>query len=448
VYANLSLRVAAAAIGAFLMASPAAAQAPAPLLTLDDAIAQGIANSRLLKVAALDVDKADDELAALRARRLPTFDVTTLNGTLVAPLDFTFLQGAFGVFPQIGPVPGIDTRIRTDPRLVSLLSVQVGQPLTQLRKIALGERALAVGRRIAEEGVRREEQAVVHDVKRLYYGIIHAQSAIRANQEALALYRELDRIMDEYVAREVVLEGDALQVETALARHEQTGLVLHNTTTSLKEQLNVLLGRDISTDFSVSDALGDAEPDISIAAAQALAVEQRPEVRDAHLKVEQAEYALRLAKEAFVPEISVAFGYVGFYNFEVLPRHVVAVGVQGSWEPWDWGRRKAEAGANARTVEQAKLGVLEAESRVKVDVAARARGMQEARAMLRVADLGRQTAAERLRVALEHFRLQASTERQVLEAQAADAEATLQYQQALADFWTARADFEKALGER
>jgi outer membrane protein TolC len=74
--------------------------------------------------------------------------------------------------------------------------------------------------------------------------------------------------------------------------------------------------------------------------------------------------------------------------------------------------------------------------------------MQEARAMLRVADLGRQTAAERLRVALEHFRLQASTERQVLEAQAADAEATLQYQQALADFWTARADFEKALGER
>lgn len=446
-YAKLSLRVAAAVAASFIPAAPAAAQAPAPLLTLQDAMAQARANSRMVRIASLDVAKADDEIAALRTRRKPNFDLKTLDGSLVAPLDFTFKTGAFGLFPQIGPVPGVDTKVRTHPGFVSLLTAQVAQPLTQLRKISLGEQALGVGKQIAQEKVRREEQAAANNVKRLYYGIVQAQSGLRANDEAVPLYRELDRLMGEYQSREVVLQGDALQVKTALAKQEQTALVLRNTITTLKEQMNVVLGRDIGIDFSVADVAPAEEPDVSVAAAQARAVEQRPEARDARLKAQQAELDLRLKKEERVPEISVAFDYVGFYNFEVLPKHAAAVGILGTWEPWDWGRRRLEAEAKSRTVEQAKLGVLEAESLVKVDVATAMRKMSEARAMLRVADLARQTAAAKLRVALEQFRQQATLQRQVLEAQAADADARQQYQQALAAFWAARADFEKATGD-
>jgi outer membrane protein TolC len=448
VYVNLSTRIAAAAIGVSLMAAPLMAQAPAPPLTLDDAVAQAIANSRLVKVAALDVGKADDELTAIRTRRLPTFDVKSLDGTIVAPLDFRFGQGVFGVFPQIGPVPGIDTTIRTDPRFLSVLTIQIAQPLTQLRKVALGEKVLSVGRQIAEERVRREEQDAANNVKHLYYGIVQAQGGLQADAEALTLYREVDRLMGEYVRRDAVLQGDVLQVKTALARQEQTDLVLRNTIATLKEQLNVLLGRDISTDFSVAGEPAGAEPDVDIPSAQARAVAERPEIRDARLKVQQAEYDLRLKKEERIPEISAAFSYLGFYNFEVLPHHAAAVGIVGTWEPWDWGRKKAEADARARTVEQAKLAVLEAESRVMVDVSAHARKVQEARAMLSVADLARQAAAEKLRVALDQFKQEAAMRRQILEAQSADASARQQYQVALADFWSARADYDKALGER
>jgi hypothetical protein len=66
--------------------------------------------------------------------------------------------------------------------------------------------------------------------------------------------------------------------------------------------------------------------------------------------------------------------------------------------------------------------------------------------MLRVLDLGQQTAREKLRVAIEQTRRQAALERQLLEAQAASAEADQQYRQALAAFWNARADFERAIG--
>ena len=447
-YANLSSRIAAAAIGVTLIAAPLCAQGPAAALTLDDAIGQAIAQSRMVKIAALDVAKASDDITALRTRRLLKFDLTSMTGSLVAPLDFTFKQGVFGTFPQIGPVPGVDTRIRTDPSFVSALAAQIAQPLTQLRKISLGEKALGIGKQIAEEKVRREEQTAANNVKRLYYGIVQAQIGIKANEEALTMYRELDRLMGEYVAGQVVLQGDTLQVKTALARQDQMAMVLRNTIASLKEQMNAVLGRDIATDFLVVDTAAATVPDISIASAQTRAVEQRPEVRDARLKAQQAEFDLRLKKEERIPEISVAFNYFGFYNFEVLPRHAAAIGVLGTWEPWDWGRKNAEANAKSRTVEQAKLGVLEAESLVKVDVGGQWRKMHETHAMLRVATLARQTSAEKLRVALEQFKQESALQRQVLEAQAADAEANLQYQQALAGFWSARADFEKALGER
>lgn len=446
-YSNLSTRIAAAAIGVSSIAAPLPAQGPAPVLTLDAAIADAAAQSRMVKVAALDVAKTADELAALRTRRLPLVDVQTLSGTLVSPLDFTFEQGAFGVFPQIGPVPGVDTRIRTDPSFVNVIAAQVAQPLTQLRKVSLGEKALAIGRQLAEEKVRRERQAAAHNVKRLYYGMLQAQSGIEANDEALRLYRELERVMNQYHLRQVVLQGEVLQVKTALARQEQVGLTLRNTVATLKEQMNVLLGRDIATDFAIAPLPEAAAPDISVADAQARALEQRPEVREARLKVQQAEYDLRLKKEERIPEISVAFNYFGFYNFEVLPQHTAAVGILGSWEPWDWGRRSAEARAKARVVEQAKLGVLEAESLVQVDVRTAWRKLQEARAQLNVADLARQTSAEQLRVRLQQFKLETALEREVLEAQAKDADANQQYQQALAGFWTARADFEKAMGE-
>lgn len=445
-YAKLSARIAATAIGVSLLAAGASAQTPAPILTIDDAISLATAGSRTIKVAALEVTKAGLEVTALHTRRYPYFDLRTLDGTLASSLDFTFKQGVFGNFPQIGPVPPVDTSLTTDPQFVGVLSATIAQPLTQLRKVSLGEKALGVGKQIAEERVRKETLAAANNVRRLYYGIVQAQSGLKAVDEASTMYRELDRLMGEYVSRQVVLEADALQVKTALARQDQTALTLRNTIATLKEQLNIVLGRDISTDFAVVDALPAVTPDIGLAEAQERAVAQRPEVREARLKAQQAEFDLRLKKEEWMPEISVGFTYLGMYNFEVLPKNTAALGIMGTWEPWDWGRRKAEADAKARTVDQASLGVLEAEALIRVDVNSQWRKMQEARAMLAVANLARQSAAEKLRVALERFKLEAALQRTVLEAQAADTEAAQQYQQALAGFWSARADFEKALG--
>jgi len=82
-----------------------------------------------------------------------------------------------------------------------------------------------------------------------------------------------------------------------------------------------------------------------------------------------------------------------------------------------------------------------------MDVGRRFRALGEAKALLNVRRVGREAAVEKTRVALNRHREQASLLRDVLEARTTLADADAQYQQALLGYWTARADFEKAIGE-
>jgi outer membrane protein TolC len=86
-------------------------------------------------------------------------------------------------------------------------------------------------------------------------------------------------------------------------------------------------------------------------------------------------------------------------------------------------------------------------SRILLDVNTRFRKLEEAKTRLRVADLGVQAARERLQVQTARYAERAVLLADVLQSQAAVASATDQYQAAVLSFWTARADFERAVGE-
>ena len=130
----------------------------------------------------------------------------------------------------------------------------------------------------------------------------------------------------------------------------------------------------------------------------------------------------------------------------IIPKNVAGLGVSVSWEPFDWGRKKREASEKARSIEQAALALREAENSVQAEVNAKYRKLQQARQMLVVNRMSQESSVEKLRVMGNRYRQQAALLNDVLNAQAAMAEADNQYQQALLAFWSARADFEKAVG--
>src|SRR5205823_3412563 len=126
------------------------------------------------------------------------------------------------------------------------------QPISQQYRIRLNLDLLRLSKQVAGEELRKQQQSIVFDVKQLYYGIMRSQSALETLQQSIELYRELDRVTGEYVAQQVALKSENLEVKTKLAKSEYEALNTSNQLASQKEQLNSVLGRDIRTEFDVS----------------------------------------------------------------------------------------------------------------------------------------------------------------------------------------------------
>jgi outer membrane protein TolC len=215
-----------------------------------------------------------------------------------------------------------------------------------------------------------------------------------------------------------------------------------------KQQLNMLLGRDVLTEFEVSSAPEAEHFEADLVAARAKALDRRPEVREARLKVKQAEGDRRIKKSEFIPDVSLAFQYVSLKNFSnFLPQNYMNVGISVSWEIFDWGRKKHELNEKDLTIEQARNGVRDVESATLIEVNDKFSKLRQSRQLLRIAGLTQETAIENVRVMTNRYRLQVSLMKDVLQAQASLEQANYQYQQALVSFLTARAEFEKAIGE-
>jgi outer membrane protein TolC len=220
---------------------------------------------------------------------------------------------------------------------------------------------------------------------------------------------------------------------------------------SQKEQLNHLLGRDVRTEFAVSSGEETAlavmrETDLTEARERALA--NRPEIREARLRVQQAKLDKRIKKSEFIPDVSFTVNYATTFSYSnFVPRSLSAVGVQVEWEVFDWGRKKNEVADKERSVSQANNSLLDTQSQVLLEVNARYRQMQESRQLLKVAKLAQTQARANVQLVAYKYRLDAVLLKDVLQAQTVLANSDYEYQKALLAFWTAKADFEKAIGE-
>ena len=419
----------------------------AEVLTLDEAIALALRDNREVMNARLGIGKAEDDVAAARTYRLPKFEFNALAGQQLISPDFTFTKGVLGNYANVGPIPDRDVKMSTPSRPTAILFGQVTQPLSQLHRIGLNIKQAALLTEISREQLRGQEQAVVNNVKRTYYAIVQSESALQSVRQALAFYRELERVTGDYVAQQVALKGDDLEVKTRVAKTETEELTVGNRVTTLKEQLNQLLGRDIRTDFRVSAIPTPSLFETDLAAARTRALDQRPEIREAHLRVQQAEVDKRVKKSEYIPDVSVAFTYASPRNFDkYIPKNFAAAGVAVSWEVFDWGRKKHQLDEKQKTIEQANNSLRDVQNTVMIEVGAKMRDLQQAAQTLRVAKLRQETAQENMRVSINKYKLVATLFSDVLQTQATLADADYEYQKALLAFWTARAEYEKSIG--
>ncbi len=424
-----------------------AAETAPGVLTLDEALSIALEENLGIDNAALSVEKAGNAVKAARTRLFPEFTFNVYEFYHMTDEAFTFKKGVFGDFPGIGPVPAETTKIDTTPDFTTFMTATVGQPISQLYEISLFVKQREVEQELYNQELRSRQQEVTKNVKKEYYEILKSESSMAAVAEKIVFLRELLILVNRYVEIGRALESESLEVKARLGKAEYDMLKLGNDMASQKERLNKLLGRDIETRFTVSPIPGARSLVIDQKKAEELALAQRPEMNAARLNVEFAENEVRLKKAKYIPEIGVQLQYTANFNIELLPTNSATVALFAKWDVFDWGRRQQEIAEKRKGVIQARNTLSEAESDVLIDVNSKIRKLEEAAALIDVTELEQTAAREKLRVTMNKYRVDSALLQQVLEAESSLEEKNNDYQNAVLDYWTARSELEKAMGE-
>lgn len=443
---NLLPALSAILLGGCVVTTMTAWAAEDPLLTLEDALLIAKTQNYQLKNAGLQINVVEEQKKAVQAKQFPQLSAQVNGLQNFVDNEYTFEQGSLGTVGG-SPVPSSNVSIDTTNGFTTHYSLTATQPLVGLYGIGLNVDKLKTQQEIARQQSRQTEQSITLQVKQLYYQILSGESAIEATRSSVQFNEELVKILKDNVAQKTELEYQLLNGEAQLASARHQLVSQQNDLLTSKQQLNTMLGRDISTPFRVTPV--DANPSLSYNVDQAedQAIAQRPETREARLQVEAAETEVEIQKSGYLPEVNLVASYGRTENTTLLPDESLYVGLLAKWDFFTWGANQSNVAGSRFALQQALNSLRDNEDQIRAQVNASIRNLDVARALVPVTEVAKRAAEEKLRVSFNQYKAKTILLSDLLDAQSQLEQANDDFHQALLGVWNASAELEQALGE-
>jgi outer membrane protein TolC len=342
--------------------APAPPPAPAhPIvqrLALEEARERVVANSRLLALAALNVEGKGFATRALRAQYFPQIVGNTVYfhfnnelGTVVTTPGRT-VTGPRGAPLATFPSVTIDAAVfNQDSQLTTLAAVQ---PLTALLKVRAGVKAARADEEIAQAQLEKGRRELVSGTEQLFWGLLATQR-IRAG--ALEGVRAAEKLAGSPSA--------PVELRLALAEARQALGQVESQLADLQEQMNLLLDLPVCTQLEL------VEPPLPVACvkcadeAVSLALANSPEVREAEQTVLKAQAGVAANKVDYLPNVVIMGGYANQSFADYIQPNIGYVGVMGSYTFVDWGKRRNTIRQSENLVALASLKVRTTQDEVR-----------------------------------------------------------------------------------
>jgi outer membrane protein len=426
----------------------AAQESPPPLLTEEQAVSIALGANRDIQNSKLSILQANAALREARTNYYPQTNLDVVAGSAVKPLQLTIPAGALGTYPTIGPVPDKTAVIGGGSGMESATLITVAQPIAQLYKTHLGVESALVSQRLSAANDLGERQQVVAQVKEEYHQVAAAQAAVDSDAAQLSWLEEALRVTRTDLEQGTALKADELQAESSLEQQKLNTLHDQDNLITQREQLNHLLGRDIDTQFSVETVPPPTSLEADLSAARAAALQHRPEIRQADLQAQKAVLDERTDRAGYIPNVNAQLTYIGLENVRFMSPNSVTVGFSVQWKnPWDWGHRKADIEGLKDVTKQQGITADDTRQKILLDVDQKYRTLQEALATVNSAALARDASAESLRTLTNQYREKTALLQDLLKQNADLEQRKASYAQAIQNYWSSRADFDRAIGD-
>ena len=417
---------------------------PSPVrLTLDEAIARGLAASHRLAELTAREDAARAAEDAARASAMP--QVALFGGyTRTNHVD------EFGILVPGGPPRVIYPDVPDNYRS----RVDLQWPIYTAGRVPALTRAAAADARASAQDRAAVRADLKLEITRAYWAVITAQAAVTVLQDALdRVGAHLDDVRNE-LAVGLVPPNDVLSAQAQQSRQQMLLIEAQNMAETTAADFRRLAGLTPDAVFGLADSL-DAPP-APLSPAVAALVDQararRFERQALQSRITSAGERTTAARAAQRPMLSVTGGYdVARPNPRIFPRVEEwnpswDASLNVSWSIWDGGRARADVAQAAANHRASEERLLEFDTVLDVEVRQRVFDVASSAAAIAAAADGVSSAAEARRVVTERFAAGVATNTDVLDAQAALLSAELDRTRALAGARLAAARLDRALG--
>jgi outer membrane protein TolC len=427
--------------------APLAAAAQPPL-TLDEAIAQGLANSQRLAELQSRAEAAD---YAVEGRRDAWFPVVSLQGGYTRTNHVEEFSVIAPGPSRVVVYPDIPDNYRT--RLDLQWPIYTGGRTDALVRAATAERT-AVGRDLdaARADLRLE-------ITRAFYAVLTArdtEDVLRRSVEAVDTHL---RDVRSRLASGLIPPNDVSSAEAQVS-HERVLAVDASTLRGVAEaDLQRLIGAPpgplVLVDPKKADnpLFAEVTDGARVADLIARALKSRPERQALEQRAASADLRATATASTRWPQIGFGSG-LDYSNPQPrnFPRDDIwatawDASINVSWTLWDGGRRASETGEARANAAALRTRVGNFDRDVTFEVRARALELSSSRQAVSAAEDGVRAAAEAERVVGERYRAGVATATDVLDAQVARLQAELDRTRAVAGVRLAEARLERAIGQ-
>ena len=428
-------------------------------LTLDECRKQAVEHNKQLKKAGYRKQEVLEQRKAARTGYLPVMDANA-NLMHVRGVDGINMPGGFlptaesaeaaenGDFTGQSDVWMPGTSMEMDHLSLMYGGLNISQPIYAGGKIQLGNQMAQAGLEIAHMAYDLKYAEVIELTDQAFWNVAMVEANIDLAEKYIEMLVELEGQMTSMFEVGLQPASEKLRVSVQKNEAELQLMMARNGLKLAKMNLNQVLGKTLTTDFSIRYDSLDKIRLIDLSNGSEMALVQRFELKILERQVDLSEYDRKMVKADYLPQVGVGFQYMGTYvddlNENVTFRPTVAA--QVNIPIYQWGQGKYKQKAAQFKVEQQETELSNTADLINLEVLSAKVKVEEAYEAILIAEKNVAEAEESLGETRSSFDVGLNTTTELLNAQADWLNAKVQQIRAIARYKVLVTTWKKVTG--
>ncbi|MFC5412165.1 TolC family protein [Larkinella bovis] len=370
-------------------------------LSLQKAIDLALQNNRSLNIKKLQVAEKRSKVREDEVKKYPSVTVNSTYQYNVNLGQLAIPQGSFGALPlnptTVIALPNETQTFDLGEHHTFNAGATAYQPLSQLGKIKTGLAIDQTDVQISEQEQAKVALQIRQGVERLYYGMLIAQ---KQKEEASAKLELAN--LKLYDVESALLSGKTIDVSKAglqasIADEEQNLLKLNIQLDDYMADLKHLTG--LTADQVALEGVDlSATPTANPEDAKATANKNNVDLKLATLGRDKAELGIKAAQQSYRPDVGLVAGYTYQRGNLLFPKHNPFAGVNFKWNIQDLFSNRQVLTQRHFLRQQAQENIANIQEQVNNDIEKAYRKLNQATALINVAQRAVQYRTEELKV--------------------------------------------------